>query len=1165
MGGRGRCLCVVLPVRHSSTASTPPSAPSPSAALISPPALRRIAATTLLSLLEPLSTPGATHRQRPPRAVAVVSPHPGAVSVLDRAVDWSAAECNAKIVSLDYLSIIERLSVIAASSSEEPHHNFQGSSTDSSSAQPPDEASSQQQIAHYHIIPSVPFSPSAYALTRDLASTSSTAASEGDEYAEDEDDDDLDDENDDEYGDHRSNSPTNSAEKRAAAAVRIFGGVVKSNSRYSGLPARVVHHHHHHQTFPVTVKVVVDGKVENKENYVAESNVANDFKPVARPSKPETVNNSQSSSYSNASLEKDNVKSDDTPIEDRQEKQNKQPRNLKKTSRTPGRVRVNISSDPNQNSDLASFFDIWDPMSYHLRRDPEMSHYGLRLRSTHIEKVMSMLRQEITNLEFADGADKRVVLWYRDLTDTLQVSGESGKRVIAGLLNLTQTLRKEDGIAAALVVGCTPALMDLVPDMSEAVSDAQPSSHFEIFDDEKFARMVSGNETVIAKDWMDDEEADSDSNSEDNIMAAGFNLASSGQMYASVVDRSPHIFEKIEVAPIFTEPATSQDERLVSRTYIQDARESLNRRHREINWRLILLHARQRRVRIPGINMPEILDPPPTVIAGLPAGLLPLSRVLMGHSIWSLERVRKTVGIAVGLQMLSSGRIGTAAENVPQLGSVATSDLEVVVGLKHLVEALNVIKDETWGCLVDAATRVANAKLIEAESVTSDQPDGSDKAVRGNGGKGKDDGGGGVGIVDQVEAQAKSDNAVQSSSESPVVPMLTVQTNTSPSNPAAESTESSIIRLKRELRKNGYKLNSYETKMLSTVVTPASISVGFGDLILPAPTKLMLQTLVTLPLMRPDLFSSGILAKHSIAGVLLFGPPGTGKTLLAKAAAKSSGANFMSVALSDIFDKYVGEGEKNVRAVFTLARKLSPCVVFIDEVDALFGARRGGDGVTSSKREIINEFMSEWDGLNSRNRGVIVLGATNRPFDLDDAVLRRMPRRVLVDLPTEEQRKEILRVHLQDEVISPEVSLADLASRTKLYSGSDLKNLCISAALASVKEALYREAAPLQESGDGRSLESTAEVLKRLEGLDDWRSVLQNKQNHAAAAAPASTTTPRVIFPAHFDVALREVPPSLTDEMQTLIELRKWDENYGDSGGRKKPAKKGWGFDAASA
>ena len=97
---------------------------------------------------------------------------------------------------------------------------------------------------------------------------------------------------------------------------------------------------------------------------------------------------------------------------------------------------------------------------------------------------------------------------------------------------------------------------------------------------------------------------------------------------------------------------------------------------------------------------------------------------------------------------------------------------------------------------------------------------------------------------------------------------------------------------------------------------------------------------------------------------------------------------------SNRYDMYVGQGEKNVRAIFSLARKLSPCVVFIDEVDSLM-TKRGSDHSSKSHREIINQFMVEWDGLSSNNQGVIVMAATNRPFDLDDAVLRRMPRRIL--------------------------------------------------------------------------------------------------------------------------------------------------------------------------
>ena len=148
---------------------------------------------------------------------------------------------------------------------------------------------------------------------------------------------------------------------------------------------------------------------------------------------------------------------------------------------------------------------------------------------------------------------------------------------------------------------------------------------------------------------------------------------------------------------------------------------------------------------------------------------------------------------------------------------------------------------------------------------------------------------------------------------------------------------------------------------LTTANCLANIPVGFSDLVLPPSTKLALQTLVTLPLLRPNHFATGILSQHSHHGVLLFGPPGTGKTLLAKAVAKASGARFMGVALSDVFDKYVGEGEKHIRAIFALARKLAPVVIFMDEIDGIFSARKG-DGWNASRREIINEAMSEWDG-----------------------------------------------------------------------------------------------------------------------------------------------------------------------------------------------------------
>ncbi len=121
----------------------------------------------------------------------------------------------------------------------------------------------------------------------------------------------------------------------------------------------------------------------------------------------------------------------------------------------------------------------------------------------------------------------------------------------------------------------------------------------------------------------------------------------------------------------------------------------------------------------------------------------------------------------------------------------------------------------------------------------------------------------------------------------------------------------------------------------------------------------MLSELITLPISRPDIFAKGIL-KSTVSGILLFGPPGTGKSMLGKAIATESGANFLSISGGDIAHKYMGEGEKNIKSIFSLARKLAPCILFFDEIDSMMRVRDQGSG--SGRRELMNEFMLEWDG-----------------------------------------------------------------------------------------------------------------------------------------------------------------------------------------------------------
>ncbi|BEI80182.1 hypothetical protein CcaverHIS002_0107110 [Cutaneotrichosporon cavernicola] len=262
-----------------------------------------------------------------------------------------------------------------------------------------------------------------------------------------------------------------------------------------------------------------------------------------------------------------------------------------------------------------------------------------------------------------------------------------------------------------------------------------------------------------------------------------------------------------------------------------------------------------------------------------------------------------------------------------------------------------------------------------------------------------------------------------------------------------------------ETLKKSKDLNKHEKRLLSCIVDQQKLaSSSFKDVHLPFNTIDAIRTVISLPLLFPDAFQGGILKDHVTSGALLFGPPGTGKTLLARAIAAESGARMLAIQPSDVNDMWVGEGEKLVKAVFSIARRLSPCVVFIDEVDSLFGARSARDSSGGSKahNQILTEFMQEMDGLSSananRDKRVVVLGATNRPFDLDDAVLRRLPRRLLVDLPTEEDRKAILNILLRNEKLASDVDIDAIAKKTEGFSGSDLKHLCVAAALAAVKE-----------------------------------------------------------------------------------------------------------------
>ncbi|KAI1076534.1 AAA-domain-containing protein [Whalleya microplaca] len=319
---------------------------------------------------------------------------------------------------------------------------------------------------------------------------------------------------------------------------------------------------------------------------------------------------------------------------------------------------------------------------------------------------------------------------------------------------------------------------------------------------------------------------------------------------------------------------------------------------------------------------------------------------------------------------------------------------------------------------------------------------------------------------------------------------------------------------------------NHEERIKSGLVNAADIRTTFKDVHAPKETIDAVKMLTTLSLIRPEEFSYGVLATDRIPGCLLYGPPGTGKTLLAKAVAKESGANMIEVSGASINNMYVGESEKNVRALFSVAKKQAPMVIFIDEADALLGSRGRRD--VGARRETINQFLREWDGLTDTKAFIMV--ATNRPFDLDDAVLRRLPRKLLIDLPLERDRAAILRIHLKDEELDEGVSIDDLARRTPLYSGSDLKNVCVAAAMAAVRERLERE--EREEKGEETDNDDQ-------ESQYPWEKRILRRRN--------------------FDTALAEIGASVSEDMGTLSAIRKFDERYGDGGGARK-RRRGMGF-----
>ncbi|KAJ1952598.1 mitochondrial dynamin GTPase Msp1, partial [Dipsacomyces acuminosporus] len=279
----------------------------------------------------------------------------------------------------------------------------------------------------------------------------------------------------------------------------------------------------------------------------------------------------------------------------------------------------------------------------------------------------------------------------------------------------------------------------------------------------------------------------------------------------------------------------------------------------------------------------------------------------------------------------------------------------------------------------------------------------------------------------------------------------------------------------KRLNLTGLKLNEYESTIMGEVVLPEDVPVTFTQI---GGLDDIIQDLnesVIYPLNHPELFTSPSGLLGSPKGILLYGPPGCGKTMMAKALARESGAVFINLHLSTLQDKWFGESNRLIRAVFSLAEKLQPAIIFIDEIDAFLRTRASTEHEVSSTMKA--EFMTLWDGLTSAEGSrVVVLGATNRPNDIDAAILRRMPKRFYVRPPTLEQRRQILSIMLKDADLEDGLDIGELSKATVGMSGSDLKEMCRNAAIKPLREYIRSNPVELQRSKGPANIDSIANI-----------------------------------------------------------------------------------------
>ncbi|CAI5484726.1 unnamed protein product [Closterium sp. Yama58-4] len=295
--------------------------------------------------------------------------------------------------------------------------------------------------------------------------------------------------------------------------------------------------------------------------------------------------------------------------------------------------------------------------------------------------------------------------------------------------------------------------------------------------------------------------------------------------------------------------------------------------------------------------------------------------------------------------------------------------------------------------------------------------------------------------------------------------------------------------------RDGASVGGVDAQLVAVVeseIVDARPSVHWDDIVGLEGAKQALQEMVILPALRADLFQ-GI--RRPPRGLLLYGPPGNGKTMLAKAVAAEARATFFNISAATLTSKWMGESEKLVRALFAVAAQRQPSIIFIDEIDSVLSARAANEHEAS--RRLKTEFLLQFDGvLTAQSDHVVVIGATNRPQELDEAVLRRLVKRIFIPLPDAAARTALLRHLTQGRDFSlSDADVQRIVSLTQGYSASDLKALCQEAAMGPIRElggriatASAHEVRPVRASDMHAALSVIRATCSpdRLEAMQQW-------------------------------------------------------------------------------